>query len=312
MRRFLKKIGLGFVKLAAAFLILAVMARFVPAVNWLIFQKNEHDRVFFTMLETEKAIQRGDQYDVLVFGSSTCENAIDPYQFEDLTGLRMYKFVTGAQTIDMSVELARFLVPKFGCKYVIVDGYPRYGGDLTDEGVERIVINAPKAQSPLTMSTLAVDPSSPTTDFLWLARAIGTSIKPYEEKDIVPQPWEFTMVGPGFSIAHSNQTVVPGPYFEEPLMKEAVDALNLLHHELAGQGVELLVIVPPLQNARIKLAGAPDFPTLEPAPRPDTCFFDGKHLRKSCVSAYSYEIATRFNAYRAAKGIFPEICDSLK
>lgn len=312
MRSFLKKIGFGFLKLAAAFVLLAVMARFVPAVNWLIFQKNEHDRVFFTMLETEKAIQRGDQYDVLVFGSSTCENAIDPYQFEDLTGLRMYKFVTGAQTIDMSVELARFLVPKLGCKYVIVDGYPRFGGELTDEGVERILINAPKAQSPLALTALGVDPSSPTTDFLWLARAIGTSIKPYDERDIVPQPWEFTMVGPGFSIAHSNQRVVPGPYFEEPLMAEAVEALNLLQADLSKQGIELIVIVPPLQNARIKLAAKADFPTLEPAPRPDTCFFDGKHLRKSCVNAYSYEIATRFNAYRATKGILPQTCDSLR
>ncbi|MFN8398196.1 MAG: hypothetical protein U0176_26540 [Bacteroidia bacterium] len=44
--------------------------------------------------------------------------------------------------VDMSMSCP---VPgaRLGCKYVIVDGY-RYGGDLTDEGVERIVINAPE------------------------------------------------------------------------------------------------------------------------------------------------------------------------
>ncbi|MFN8398195.1 MAG: hypothetical protein U0176_26535 [Bacteroidia bacterium] len=137
--------------------------------------------------------------------------------------------------------------------------------------------------------------------------AIGTSIKPYDERtscrNLGSSPWS------GRDADRARQSVViPGPYFEEPLMAEAVEALNLLHKVLKGQGVELVVIVPAL--AECGSSWRPSRAPTEPAPA-DTCFFDGKHLRESCVNAYSYEIATRFNAYRATKR-HPSPCDSLR
>lgn len=299
MKEFLKKLGSGLLKLLAAFVLLAVGARFVPSLNWFFFQKNEHDRVFYTLLETERAIAEGKQFDVLLFGSSTCENAIDPFIFKEKTGLSIFKCVTGAQTIDMSVVLARYLAPKFRCKYVIIDAYPRFGGNLTDEGVERALINSPQASSALTREILSVDPSSLTTDYLWLARAIGTSIKPYDATDIVPKPWEFEMVAPGFTHTHANYYAPPRAYFEEPLVAEAVQSMNLLQKDLAAIGQRFVAIIPPLQNARVRLEAAPEFPTIVPTPRPDSCFFDGRHMRTVCVPPYTLEIVERFNAYRS-------------
>jgi hypothetical protein len=298
MKRFLSKIGVGFLKTAVAFVILAVVARFVPQVNWFFFQKNEHDRVFYTLLEVEKALANDEHCDVLVFGSSNCENALDPKLFSELTGLRVFKFVTGAQTIDISAALTRYCAPKMLPQYVIIDAYPRFGGGLTEEGVERAVINSPDASTALVRTILAVDPSSLTTDYLWLARAIGTSVKPYTAADIIAHPHEFEMIAPGFTRTVNDPPSQPEPYYTSPLGKPAIACLNALSRDLAKTKQQLVLLVPPLQNAKVVLEDTLAFPALYPAARPDTCFFDGKHMRNACIEGYTTEVAMRFNALR--------------
>jgi hypothetical protein len=301
MKKFLTRILLGSLKTASAFVLLSVLARFVPTLNWFFFQKNEHDRVFYTLLEAEKAMAEGQTFDVLIFGSSTCENAIDPELFTEITGMSVFKLVTGAQTINMSVELARFCAPRLRPRYIIIDAYPRYGRDLTEEGIERAIINSPNATSPLILSILSIDPSSITTDYLWLSRAIGTWVKPYNESSIVRRPYEFEMLGPGFT-----RTVVDPPapaqaFNFSPLAQEGVQSMNALGVELAKTHQQLIAIVPPLQNGVITFEGEPTFPLIRPDARPDTCFFDQKHLRGVCVRSYTEEVATRFNAYRVSE-----------
>lgn len=301
MKRFLAKIALGTALTLVSFVALAVAARFVPSLNWFFFQKNEHDRVFYTLLEAEKALAANQHFDVLIFGSSTCENAIDPEKFTAATGLSVFKFVTGAQTIDMSAAVARFLAPRFQPKYVIIDAYPRYGGGLTEEGVERAVINSPVATSALTRAILAVDASSLTTDYLWAARAIGTSVKPYDQTSIIPKPGEFEMLAPGFSRTVVDPPAKAGPFEVTPVPRPAVDCMNALSDDLAKTGQRLVVIVPPLQNAEIRFEDATKFPLIVPQPRPDTCFFDNRHMRGVCVPGYTQEIADRFNAFRKSE-----------
>jgi hypothetical protein len=301
MKKFLSRILMGALKTFAAFVLLSIVARFVPTLNWFFFQKNEHDRVFYTLLEAEKAMAQGKTYDVLIFGSSTCENAIDPELFTELTGLSVFKLVTGAQTINMSVELARYCAPRMQPRYVIVDAYPRYGRELTEEGIERAIINSPNATSPLIMSILSIDPYSVTTDYLWLSRAIGTWVKPYNESSIMKRPHEFEMLGPGFT-----RTVVDPPapaqgFNVSPLAAEGVMSLNALGDDLARTNQQLVAIVPPLQNGVITFEAEATFPLIQPEARPDTCFFDQKHLRGVCVKGYTEEVAARFNAFRASE-----------
>ncbi|MBK9448212.1 MAG: hypothetical protein IPN95_02105 [Bacteroidetes bacterium] len=298
MKKFLGQIGLGFIKLAIAFVVLAIGARFFEPINWFFFQKNDHDRVFFTLMETEKALAEGKKFDVLIFGSSTCENALDPVAFSELTGLSVFKFVTGAQTLDISARIATYLAPKFEPKYILIDGYPRLGKGVTEEGIERAVINAPDATTELTRTILSVDPTSPTTDYLWAARAIGTGIKPYDQSSINPKPHEFVMVAPGYATVTVDPPASPGSFEFTPYPYIATQLLEELYDSLTKAGHQMILILPPLQNALIRFESAPKFPVITPNPRPDTCFFDRKHLRKVCAGPYTQELAVRFNAMR--------------
>ncbi len=306
MKRFLAKLALGMLSTFIGFVAIAITARFVPSVNWFFFQKNEHDRVFYTLLSIEKVLAQGQHFDVLVFGSSTCENALDPELFGDLTGLSVFKFVTGAQTIDMSAILAKYCVPIMKPKYVIIDAYPRYGTNLTEEGVERAVINSPDATSPLTRTILSADPHSFTTRYLWAARAIGTALEPYDAHSIVLKPGEFEMIAPGYTRTVNDPPAIPNPFLATPLPKDAVHCLNTLRKELAATGQELVTIIPPLQNMVIYLEDTLMVPTIRPYSRPDTCFMDGRHLRGVCTRPYTIELAERFNAWRAAPQSLPE------
>jgi hypothetical protein len=298
MKKFLKKVIANLILLVASFFLVAIAARFVGPINWFFFQKNEHDRVFYTLLETEKAIAQGKQFDVLVLGSSTCENAVDPAQFTALTGLSVFKFVTGAQTINISARAATYLAPKFNAKYILIDGYPRYGADVTEEGIERIVINSPDANTPLTKTILGVDPSSLTTDYLWVARAIGTLVKPYDSTSIIPKPHEFNMLAPGFTSVSVDPPADPGEFEFTPYPYLATGCLNELDENLTKNGYQMVLFIPPLQNALVRFVNPPKFPVINMLPRPDTCFFDRKHLRQVCVEAFTLELAEQFNRLR--------------
>lgn len=304
MKPFLRQLSLGLAKLALSFLALAATARFVPTVNWFFFQKNDHDRVFYMLLEAEKSLAEGKRYDVLVFGSSTCENALDPQRFSEMTGLSVFKFVTGAQTLDMSAALARYCAPRFHSRYVLVDAYPRYGGELTEEGVERILINSPDATSDLTLAALSIYPQSFTVDYLWLARVIGTWIKPYDAGSIMAQPSQFEMLAPGYTRAVADPPAMPQPFSTALMPPEAITCMNALDTDLSREGRRLLLLVPPLQNATIQFASRPDFPLLIPDARPDTCFFDERHMRGTCVRDYTDEVSRRFNAFRAREHLW--------
>lgn len=302
MKQFLKQIALGFAKLAVAFLLLAVAARFVEPLNWLFFQKNDHNDTFYTLLAVENSLAKQEHFDIVIFGSSVAENAIDPYLLSELTGMSVFKFVTGAQSIDMSVGLARFLAPKWRPKYIIIDAYPRFGGGLTEEGVERALINTPNANSDLAKAIWAVDPSSFTTYYLWLARRVGTFVKPYDEKALVPKPQEFEILGPGFTHTTHDPPSVPEPFRKKYVEKVAIECLNDLHKELKTTDQELIAILTPLQNAVLDFETKPDFPFLRPLPRPDTCFFDDRHMRGACIRNYTIELAEKFNQLRQETG----------
>ncbi len=284
--------------MALAFVLLAVVARFVEPLNWFFFQKNEHDRVFYTLLEVEKSLREKEQFDIVIFGSSVCENAIDPHLLSELTGLSVFKFVTGAQTIDISAALARFVSPRWRPKYVIIDAYPRFGGGMTEEGVERALINSPDANTDLVKAIWAVDPSSFTTNYLWVARRVGTFVKPYDSTAIIPKPWEFEMLGPGFTRTVHDPPGTPGPFVTRHVEKAAVECMNNLSLTLKNSDQQFLAIVPPLQNAVLEFDAEPNFPLIRPLPRPDTCFFDDRHLRGACIRAYTVELAQKFNQWR--------------
>jgi hypothetical protein len=301
MKRFLKQIGLGVVKVVVAFVVLAAAARFIQPLNWFFFQPNEHNRVYYMALAVEQALARGETYDILVLGSSACEFSIDPRVLGDATGMRVIKFVTGGQSIDMSTQLGRYLVQRLKPRYVILDAYPHFGGLLTEEGVERVLLNAPDARSELMLRVLAVDPWSPNTDYVWAARAIGTAIAPYDSSDLQAHP-DYEMVAPGFTHALPGTPGPLGIFYRWPLIAEAVDTINAFQRDLAPLGARFVAIIPPIQNARIYVEGHPQFTILRPSQQPDTCFWDGVHMRGACAPAYTAEVATLFNRWRTDVG----------
>lgn len=296
MKRFLSQIVLGALKITVAFIMLAIGARFIPSLNWFFFQKNEHNSVFLTMIEMERILATNQKVDVLILGSSACEFSLNPEILEQRTHLPSFKFVTGGQTLDMSAKLARYLAPRLSTKFVVIDAYPRFGPGLTEEGVERAILNSPDASSGLACAILSADPWSGTTNYLWAARAIGTFIKPYTIQTLMQQP-DFLTTSPGYSEMIHDQVAKPGTFYNLPLQADALEMLNKLHDDLSAQGVQLLAILPPIQNARIVLEGTPAFPLLLPAPRPDTCFRDAIHMRKVCVPDYTAEVAQLINQH---------------
>jgi hypothetical protein len=312
MKRFLLKLLAGFGKLALGFVLFAIVARFVDPVNWFFFQKNQHDRVFYTLYETEKALKEGQHYDVLILGSSVCENAINPEQFSKETGLSTFKFVTAAQTIDLAAVVARFLAPKFQSKYVILDAYPRFSGGYTEEAVEHIVLNSPDATSPLILEILKADPTkSMTTRYLWAARAVGTFVKAYPESSIEPKP-EFTMAGPGYTIVTHDPPMKAKQFSLSSIKKEAILSMNQLHKDIAAMGKKLWVIVPPIQNGAILFdTSQSEFSYYYPKMRPDTCFFDHQHLRNVCTKDYTIEVAHTFMRFLGKEAAPQENNDSI-
>jgi hypothetical protein len=228
-------------------------------------------------------------------GSSVCEFSLDPRVLSHSTWLKTFKCVTGGQTLDMSVDLAHYLAPKLSAKYVIVDAYPRFGPGLTEEGVERIILNAPNAASELTRTVLESHSYSLNTNYLWAARAVGTFIKPYSIQDLEPHP-EFVMAAPGYSERHHDPAAEPIEFESVPLTADAIELMNGLHKELNSLGIKMMAIIPPLQNAQIVLEAKPEFELIRPQAQEDSCFRDAVHLRKACVPAYTQEIARLFNA----------------
>jgi hypothetical protein len=80
--------------------------------------------------------------------------------------------------------------------------------------------------------------------------------------------------------------------------KVAIECMNDLHKELKKSGQQLIAILTPLQNAVLDFETKPDFPFLRPLPRPDTCFFDDRHMRGACIRNYTIELAEKFNQLR--------------
>jgi hypothetical protein len=298
MKQFLSKLAKGGLKMVFAFVLLSAMARFVPSLNWFFFQKNEHNRVFYTLYEMEQRIAAGETTDILVLGSSACEYSLDPRLLADSTGMTVFKMVTGGQTIDMAAKIARHLAPKIKAKYVLIDLYPRFGLGLTEEGVERAIINTPDASSDLTLSILSADPYSPTTNYLWAARAIGTAIAPYPESSMETRS-EFRMVAPGFTQSLKGEIAPSGDFAKLELAAGAIACLNALDKELGALGHELVGVVPPIQHGKITLAEPLNFPLLLPSARPDTCFWDAVHMRSACVPAYTREVARLLNQHQS-------------
>jgi hypothetical protein len=298
MKTFLSKLLWGGLKTVSAFVLLSAAARFVPTVNWFFFQKNEHNRVFYTLYEMERRIADGETVDVLVLGSSACEYSLDPVLLADSTGMTVFKMVTGGQTIDMAAQLARHIAPKVKAKYVLLDLYPRYGVGMTEEGVERAIINTPNASSDLSFSILGAYPYSPTTNYLWAARAIGTAITPYPESSL-EQRSEFRMVAPGFTHSLKDGIAPTADFNQVELAAGAIACLNALEEDLAAMGHELVGVVPPIQHGRIILAQPLHFPLLWASAQPDTCFWDAVHMRSACVPAYSLEVARLLNRHRS-------------
>lgn len=297
MRSFLKRLGRGALKLIATFVIIAIAARFLEPLNWFFFQKKEHHLEFLTMTAMEQILAEGKPIDLLILGCSATEYAIDPQQLSQLTGLKVFKFVSGGQTTDMSVHLAHYLAPRLHAKYVLFDAFPRFGPGLAEEGVERIVLNAPQANSELTRTVLETNPYSFNTNYIWAAKAIGTILYPYPEDDLDQVP-SFEIVEPGFARSAYSASPVQVPYQFMLFPHDAITLLNDAHATLKPKGHEVLAILPAIQHGRVILESRPHFPVLAPHPLPDTCFWDNVHLRATCVAAYTAEIARLFNDHR--------------
>jgi hypothetical protein len=298
MKRFLKDIGWGLVKLTVVFVVLAALARFVPVVNWLFFQRNNHTSVFYTHLEMERALAEGRKYDVLVVGSSTCEFSLDPDAFAKATGLSVIKYTTGGQTTDLSMRLATFLAPKLHCKYVLWDAYPRFGPGYTEEGVQRIILNTPDANSALARQILMAAPWGANTDLLWAARAIGNALAPYDSSDRHVDP-HYVSIAPGYAKPRIDHFAERGSFLIWQLPPEAVEYANDAHKVLQAHDCELIGVVPPVQYGWIQVLGKPELELLYPAYRADSCFWDQVHLRQACVPAYTAEVARLFQAHRS-------------